>query len=84
MTGCPAWYNLDAIMGKEVIQKKDKVCISDPAFLSNFSNTLRLAEIIKECFNNHQIIFVFHRGFASDKFTESNVGAQQKTIKTKN
>lgn len=65
MTGCPAWYDLNYMdsceIRKEVNIPLKKICVSDPANISNAIQSIKLIRYLKEKFKDAEIIFVFHR-----------------------
>lgn len=86
MTGCPAWYDLKHLDIFPVLPK-DKwktpnICISDPAFLSNYGQLLKIVDYVKKQFPHSSIKFVFHRGYKEDRNTLPHIA--KRNIRLKN
>ncbi|MDD3172598.1 MAG: polysaccharide pyruvyl transferase family protein [Herbinix sp.] len=71
MTGCPAWYDIKHVNETSIRADLNKdfktICISDPAYITNFNQAKRVTLFIKEKFPKAKIKFIFHRGFEVDE-----------------
>lgn len=84
MTGCTAWHNLEyvnqtALRSKEKVFRK--ICVSDPAVMSNFEMAYTLIQYLRERYKKSEIIFVFHRGVTSDENTAQKEGTRISELK---
>lgn len=65
MAGCPAWYCLDILTGKErrknVGGGREAICISDPARKKNFDLIIPLIKTVKKMYPDSPIHYVMHR-----------------------
>ncbi|MCR4619455.1 MAG: polysaccharide pyruvyl transferase family protein [Paludibacteraceae bacterium] len=64
MTGCPAWYSLEHINSVEINKHKNskmKICVSEPAKVSNLPIMERLIERLRKEWPTAEILLVIHR-----------------------
>lgn len=83
-TGCPAWYDIKIV--KDELQNDvryripsdiKRIAISDPAATSNVSVAKQLVVSLRKLFPNAELLFVFHRGWVGDRYTDM-LSAQRK------
>lgn len=70
MTGCPAWYHIPSVDRTDMRLgwrfPYQKICISDPGETSNLELSRKVAMLIKECYPEASLFYVFHRGIKQD------------------
>lgn len=78
MHGCPAWYDIENIAKSSLknIEGINKICISDPANISNSKAAVKLLELLKERYPAAEITYVFHRGTWTS--SDGKLGAARK------
>lgn len=75
MTGCPAWYCLDALQQPGERKKTicgETICISDPAVEKNIGMVLPLVKAVRKIFPESPIMYVVHR----DNVNDSNLSVR--------
>lgn len=86
MTGCPAWYDLEALdklslwPEKKELAHAKKICVSDPGQTCNFAHMEQLVQYLRDNFSDAEIICVFHRGPKLDRYTDPGVADMQKEL----
>lgn len=66
MHGCPAWYDMDYLSKKLELKDVKRICISDPAMLSNLEAARNLVTWTRSKYKNAEILYIFHRGMWGD------------------